>query len=95
MSTPISGPYTGVPASPYHVNTGQFNRVVTATATFFATGSNANPAAFYVSGSAGATVTLINGGTLSLPAPGAANPAIIHNIGVYSVTAGTVFLLYR
>lgn len=89
MSNPVPGPYI-VSSSRYHVDSGEFNRVVTAAATFIATGSNANPAAFLVSGSAGATVTLTNGGTISVPASNIPYP-----LGVYSVTAGTVFLLYK
>lgn len=88
-ANPIPGPYV-LSSSVYHTEPGEFNRVVTAAATFIATGSNANPAAFLVSGSSSATVTLINGGTISVPASNIPYP-----LGVYSVTAGTVFLLYK
>jgi hypothetical protein len=88
-ANPISGPYQ-VTSSIYHTEPGEYNRVVLAASTFIATGSNANPVAFLVSGSTAATVTLINGGTISVPASN-----IPYNMGVYSVTAGTVYLLYK
>ena len=94
MANPIPGPYTGVPAKPYHINTGKYNRVVSAAASFIATGSNANPAAFYISGSGAVTVTLTNGGIFSIPAAAAANPSIIYEMSVATVTAGSVYLLY-
>lgn len=93
-ANPISGPYS-VSGSIYHVESGRYNRVVLAASTFIATGSNANPMAFYVSGSTGATVTLKSGGTISIPAAAAATPAQVFEMSVYSVDAGTVYLLYR
>jgi len=81
---------------PYHsINTAKYNKSVLVSANFIATGSFANPAAFAISGSALATVTLINGGTFTAPAPAAASPMTIYEMGVYSVTAGSVYLLYR
>jgi hypothetical protein len=94
--SPVQGPYNYPLSSSYHsTNASKYNRVITATATFYATGSNVNPAAFILSGSSGATVTLTNGGQLQLPAAAAAYPGIVHEMSVYSVDAGTVFLLYR
>jgi hypothetical protein len=93
-ANPISGPYP-VSGSIYHVEAGRYNRVVLAAATFIATGSNANPMAFYVSGSTGATVTLKSGGTIAIPAAGAGTPAQVFEMSVYSVNSGTVYLLYR
>ena len=94
-TNPISGPYSGVPVKSYSENNvAKFNRAVTATGPFLATGSYANSSGFYVSGSS-ATVTLTNGGSISVPAPAAANPADIYEFGVYSVISGTVILLYK
>lgn len=90
MANPISGPYLYTPV-PYHASgPGQFNRVVLAAATFYATGSNAYPAAFYVSGSGDATVTLINGGSITVNG----SDRDVFEMSVATVTAGTVFLLY-
>jgi len=94
-ANPISGPYTGVPASLYHIDAGKYNRVVSVTASFIATGSYGKPSAFYVSGSGAVTVTLINGGAITIPAPAAATPAVIYEMSVYSVDAGSVYLLYK
>jgi hypothetical protein len=95
IANPISG-YYGASSQPYHSsNPGKYNRTVLASATFIATGSNAGCVAFYQSGSAAATVTLLNGGTLNVPAIGANAQAAIYEMGVYSVTAGSVYLLYR
>ena len=93
-ANPITGPYTGVPASIYHINPAKFNRAVVAASPFIATGSNANSAGFYVSGSS-ATVTLANGGSIFVPATAAANPAAVYEMSVAAVTSGTVILLYR
>lgn len=93
-SNPISGPYTGIPASIYHTSTAVYNRAVVAASPFIATGSNANSAGFYVSGS-GATVTLLNGGSIFVPAAAAANPAAVYEMSVAAVTSGTVILLYK
>jgi hypothetical protein len=91
----ISG-YYGASAQPYHSsNPGKYNRTVLASATFIATGSNANCVAFYQSGSSPATVTLLNGGTFNVPGISASGSAAIYEMGVYSVTAGSVYLLYR
>ena len=90
------GPYaapTGV--SYYGNNQSTYNRVVKATATFIATGSNANVSAFYLSGSSPATVTLNNGGQIQLTAPAAGYSSIIYEMSVYSVDSGAVYLLYR
>lgn len=92
---PISGPYTNIPATIYHTNQAKFNRSALVTGPFSATGSYANPSAFYQSGSAAVAVTLINGGTFSVPAAGAAAPANIYEVSVSSVDSGTVYLLYR
>ena len=91
---PISGPYSA-PASTYHTSPGVYNRAVTVTAPFLATGSYANSSAFYTSGSAAAIVTLVKGGTVSVPAIAANAPASIYEFGVYSVDSGTVILLYK
>ena len=94
-ANPISGPYTGVPSTFYHSsNPGKYNRTILASATFYATGSNAKPSAFYVSSSA-ATVTLVNGGQITIPAAAASTPAAIYEMSVYSVDSGAVYLLYR
>jgi hypothetical protein len=85
-------PYTAVP---YHKTIGTYSKSVLAAATFYATGSNANPVAFYISGSAGATVTLVNGGQIAFPSISATAPLQIHEMAVYSVDAGTVYLLYK
>ena len=69
-ANPISGPYTNVPATTYHQNHATYNRTVLVTTNgFLATGSNANPIAFYVTGSVPATVNLVNGGSITIPAP--------------------------
>jgi hypothetical protein len=93
-ANPITGPYTYTQQI-YHQESAKYNRTVLANATFFATGAYANPSAFYVSGSTGATVTLTDGGTIAIPAAAAATPAQVFEMSVYSVTAGTVYLLYR
>lgn len=93
-ANPNPGPYTA-PATTYHVNPAKYSKVVLAAATFYATGSNANPSAFYVTGSAGVTVTLADGAQLAIPAPTAATPAQVYEVSVQSVTTGTVYLLYR
>ena len=94
-ANPISG-YYGASAQTYHSsNPGKYNRAELVTGPFIATGSYANSIAFYQSGSAAATVTLVGGGTLNVPAIGNTAPAAIYEMGVYSVTAGSVYLLYR
>lgn len=93
-ANPISGPYNA-PASKYHSNPASYNRSVLATAPFLATGSYANPSGFYASGSAAAVVTLVNGGSLAVPAIAASAPAAVYEVSVYSVDSGTVILLYR
>ena len=95
-ANPISGPYTNVPATTYHQNHATYNRTVLVTTNnFLATGSNANPIAFYVTGSVPATVNLVNGGSITIPAPSGTAPAAIYELGVYSVTSGSVYLLYK
>lgn len=94
MSNPVQGPYSPA-ASKYHVNPASYNRTVLATSPFIATGSNANPSAFYQSGSAAVVVSLVNGGAFSVPAAGASAPAQIYEISVATVDSGTVYLLYR
>jgi len=90
MANPISGPYTYT-ALPYHASgPGKYNKVVLAAATFYATGSNAYPSAFYVSGSGDATVTLANGGSITVNG----SDRSIFEMSVASVTSGTVYLLY-
>lgn len=76
-------------------NPATYNSTVKATAPFIATGSYVNSSAFYVSGSAGATVTLVNGGQFQIPAGAAATPVQVFTMSVYSVDSGTVYLLYR
>ena len=93
-ANPISG-YYGAPAKTYHQNIAKFNRSVLVTAPFIATGSYENSIGFYQSGSAAATVTLTGGGSFTVPAIGTTAPAAIYEVGVYSVTAGSVYLLYR
>lgn len=94
-ANPNPGPYSYTPV-PYFKNVGIYSKVVYASASFYATGSNANPSAFYVSGSTtGVSVTLTNGGQLTLPAASATAPVQIHEMAVYSVDAGTVYLLYK
>jgi hypothetical protein len=92
---PTPGPYTYT-TSPFHSgNPATYNRVVKATGPYYATGSVTTPSAFYISGSAGtATVTLLNGGQIQLGAS-AASPSVIYEMSIYSVDAGTVYLLYR
>jgi hypothetical protein len=93
-ANPIPGPYTYT-QKPYGTDIGNYTKVIKASATFYATGSNAYPAAFYISGSAGAAVTLTNGEQIAFPAPAATAPAQIFEMAVYSVDSGTVYLLYR
>jgi hypothetical protein len=95
MSKPIPGPYTLSTTYTYHQNPAKYNRTVLATAPFVATGSNANCVGFYQSGSAAATVTLVNGGSFTTPAAAASTPAAIYEMGVVSVTAGSVYLLFN
>lgn len=90
----IPGPYSA-PATTYHQNIAKFNRVELVTAPFIATGSYANSIGFYQSGAAAATVTLTGGGSFTVPAINANAPAAVHEVGVYSVTAGSIYLLYR
>ena len=93
-ANPSPGPYPYTP-TPYHLgNPSTYNKVIKATAPFTATGSYAVPAAFYVSGSIGAQVTLVNGGQFQAT-PAAANPSMIYEMGVLTVDVGTVYLLYR
>jgi len=92
-ANPISGPYSA-PAKTYHQNVAKFNRAELVTAPFIATGSFANCVGFYQSGSAAASVTLTNGGFFNVPLIAATSPAAIYEVGVYSVTAGSVYLLY-
>jgi hypothetical protein len=95
IANPIPG-YYGAPTQPYHSSSpGKYNRTILASATFIATGSNAGCVAFYQSGSSAASVTLLNGGTFTVPAIGPSASAAIYEMGVYSVTAGSVYLLYR
>ena len=90
----ISGPYS-YPSSAYHQsNIGKFNRSVLVTAPFIATGSYLNPSGLYLSGSA-VTVTLTGGGSMVFPTPQNQHPSIIHEVSVYSVDSGTVYLLYK
>ena len=92
----ITSGYYVATTQPYHgSNPATYNRTVLAAATFIATGSNAGCIGFYQSGSATATVTLLNGGTFTVPAISASGSAAIYEMGVYSVTAGSVYLLYR
>lgn len=95
MYTPVPGPYSYTGSQYHSANPAKYNQVVKATATFIATGSYANVSAFYLSGSSAATVTLVNGGQIQLTAPAAGYSSIIYEMGVYSVDAGTVYLLYK
>lgn len=91
---PIQPPYN-YPAVTYHgSNPAMYNSVFKATAPFIATGSYANSVGFYVSASTASTVTLLNGGQFSTT-PAAQSPSVIYPMAVYSVDAGTVYLLYR
>ena len=93
--TIISG-YYGASQQSYHSSSpAKYNRSELVTGPFIATGSYANSIGFYQSGSAAASVTLKTGGTFIVPAIGANAPAAIYEMGVYSVTAGSVYLLYR
>lgn len=89
-SSPNPGSYN-VPATANQTGGARFNRIVSASATFFATGSNAGSIA--VSTLAGCTVTLVGGGSLTIPAS-STNP-IIYEVSVAQVTAGSAFLYYR
>ena len=93
-ANPISGPYTTTPVA-YHQTPAKYNRAYLAGAGFIATGSYGNSVAFYQSGSAAATVTLVNGGTVSVPAISSSGSAAIYEMSVSSVTAGSVYLLYN
>lgn len=93
-TNPISGPYSA-PVKTYHQdNVGKFNRSVLVTGPFIATGSYLNPSGLYLSGSA-ATVTLTAGGSITIPATAAGTPSAIYEFSVYSVDAGSVYLLYK
>ena len=92
-ANPINPTYTFQNA--YHQNPAKYNRTYLATAGFIATGSYANSVAFYQSGSAAATVTLVNGGTINIAAAAASTPASIFEMGVATVVAGSVYLLYN
>ena len=93
-TNPISGPYSA-PVKTYHQdNIGKFNRSVLVTGPFIATGSYLNPSGLYLSGSA-VTVTLTGGGQMVFPTPQNQHPSIIHEISVYSVDAGSAYLLYK
>ena len=85
---PNSGPYN-VPATANQTGGAKYNRIVSASSIFFATGSFTGPIA--VSTIGGCTVTLVGGGTLTLPAS-TINPI---EISVYSITAGSAALYYR
>jgi len=85
---PNSGPYT-VPAGANQTGGAKYNRIVSASATFFATGSNGGSIA--VSTGAGCTVTLVGGGILAIPA----STTTPLEISVYSITAGSAYLYYR
>jgi len=93
MANPVNPIYSFQNA--YHQNPAKYNRTYLASAGFIATGSFANSVAFYQSGSAAATVTLVNGGTITIPAIGATAPAAIFDMGVSTVVAGSVYLLYN
>lgn len=85
---PNSGPYN-VPNGKTMQGGGKYNKIVTAAATFYATGSNGGVIA--VSSTAGATVTLFDGGSLVIPAS-TTQPI---EASVVAVTAGTAFLYYK
>lgn len=86
--TPNAGPYN-VPTGSNITGGAKYNRIVSASSTFIATGSNGGSIA--VSTIAGCTVTLVGGGSLILPA-NTSNPV---EVSVYSITAGSAFLYYR
>lgn len=92
-TNPISGPY--IVSTPLPTSLGKFNRTVLAVAPFIATGSNAGSSGFFLSGSANATVTLTNGGSLTIPGVSNQNPAAVFELGVTEVTAGSIYLLYN
>ena len=93
MANPVNPIYSFQNA--YHQSPAKYNRVVLASAGFIATGSFANCVAFYHSGSGTSTVTLVNGGNITLPSASTAAPALIFEAGVSAVVAGTVYLLYN
>ena len=93
-TNPISGPYSAPVASYFQGNSAKFNRTALVTGPFLATGSYANSSGFYISGSA-ATVTLTGGGSMTVPGTAASTPAAVYELGVYSVDAGSVYLLYK
>lgn len=93
-SNPISGPYSAPVASYHQATVSKYNRTILVTAPFIATGSYANPSALYLSGST-VSVTLTGGGQITLPMAQNQHPSMIHDISVYSVDAGSVYLLYR
>lgn len=85
---PTFGPYN-VPASANQTGGAKYNRIVSASATFFATASNGGCLA--VSTLGGCTVTLVGGGSLTLPS----NTITPVEVSVYSITAGSAALYYR
>lgn len=87
-ATPTSGPYN-VPTGSNITGGAKYNRIVSASATFLATGSNSGVIA--VSTISGCTVTLVGGGSLTLPA----NTSTPVEVSVTQVTAGSAFLYYR
>lgn len=93
-TNPISGPYSAPRSTYYQNNMAKYNRSVLVTGPFTATGSYLNPSGLYMSGSA-AIVTLTAGGQMAFPAPQNQHPSMIHEISVYSVDSGTVYLLYK
>ena len=96
-ATPVPGPYNSYTPISYHASApSTYNRSILATGPYYATSSyNKYPEAFFISGSSAATVTLINGGQIQIEAPAATAPKQIFDMSVYSVDAGTVYLLYR
>ena len=89
-STPTSGPYN-VPTGSNMIGGSKYSKVVLASATFIATGSNGGVMA--VSSAGGCTVTLVGGGSLVIPAT-AVQPEI-YEVSVSQVTAGSAYLYYR
>lgn len=86
---PSTGPYN-VPTGSNIIGGAKFKRVVSASATFICTGSFGGVSG--ISTLAGCTVTLIGGGSLTIPAT-TTNP-LIYEVSVAQITAGSAFLYY-
>ena len=92
-TNPISGPYAV--STPLPTSLGKYNRTVLVNAPFMATGSAAGNAAFFLSGSADAVLTLTNGGTLTVPGVSNQTPTVVFEFGIKEVVSGSIYLLYN